>query len=141
MKIVEIATGDARYQDELDLRHRVLRAPLGMARGAFPGEERCRHWVALEESGALLGCVLLQPDGPRRGKLRQMAVAPERHGEGIGRALVLHLEAEALRAGLAEIVMHARATAVGFYERLGYAAAGDEFLEVGIPHRHMAKRL
>ena len=31
--------------------------------------------------------------------------------------------------------------AVGFYEKMGYVAKGDEFTEVSIPHYEMEKRL
>jgi predicted GNAT family N-acyltransferase len=37
--------------------------------------------------------------------------------------------------------MHARKTAVGFYEKLGYKRIGNEFLEVTIPHYAMEKAL
>ena len=39
------------------------------------------------------------------------------------------------------LVLHARATAVGFYERLGYRIEGPEFCEVTIPHYPMGKSL
>jgi predicted GNAT family N-acyltransferase len=39
------------------------------------------------------------------------------------------------------MVMNARKTAVGFYEKLGYNAKGDEFEEVTIPHFLMEKTL
>ena len=32
-------------------------------------------------------------------------------------------------------------TAVGFYEKLGYASVGHEFMEVGIPHLRMEKSI
>ena len=38
-------------------------------------------------------------------------------------------------------LMHARANAVGFYEKMGYKVIGDEFIEVTIPHYVMEKRL
>ncbi len=37
--------------------------------------------------------------------------------------------------------MHARKTAVGFYEKLGYFSTGGEFEEVTIPHNIMEKKL
>jgi len=39
------------------------------------------------------------------------------------------------------MVMHARKTALGFYEKLGYNVVGDEFTEVTIPHFVMEKNL
>jgi hypothetical protein len=37
--------------------------------------------------------------------------------------------------------MHARKTALGFYEKLGYSRQGEEFTEVTIPHYIMEKAL
>jgi predicted GNAT family N-acyltransferase len=37
--------------------------------------------------------------------------------------------------------LHARATAIDFYKRLGYSVCSEEFTEVGIPHRIMRKQL
>jgi ElaA protein len=31
--------------------------------------------------------------------------------------------------------------ATGFYEKLGFVIEGDEFLDAGIPHRHMRRAL
>jgi predicted GNAT family N-acyltransferase len=40
-----------------------------------------------------------------------------------------------------EIILHARETARGFYEKLRYEAEGDSFTEVGLPHLFMGKKL
>ncbi|RPJ34343.1 MAG: GNAT family N-acetyltransferase [Verrucomicrobiaceae bacterium] len=40
-----------------------------------------------------------------------------------------HLQARGFR----EFELHARRSAEGFYQRLGYTTVGDEFLEVTIP--------
>jgi predicted GNAT family N-acyltransferase len=37
--------------------------------------------------------------------------------------------------------MHARKSAAGFYERLGYNISGEEFKELTIPHYIMEKML
>jgi hypothetical protein len=39
------------------------------------------------------------------------------------------------------MILHARETAVPFYERLRYSPVGDVFQEVTLPHRLMEKRL
>ena len=43
--------------------------------------------------------------------------------------------------GYRKLCMHARKTARGFYEKLGYMVNGDEFMEVTIPHYTMEKAL
>jgi len=37
------------------------------------------------------------------------------------------------------MVLNARKTAVGFYEKLGYEKIGEEFPEINIPHYKMRK--
>jgi len=43
--------------------------------------------------------------------------------------------------GYKKIMMHARDTAIGFYEKLGYKITSDEFIEVNVPHHVMEKIL
>jgi predicted GNAT family N-acyltransferase len=130
------------YAEELDLRWRVLREPLGLGRDAveFPFEAESLHLVALE-AGRVVACVLFHPEGPGTGRLLQMAVEPWKQGTGLGTRLVRALEDEVARRGFREVTLHARDTAVGFYARLGYAPIGPPYLEVGIPHQNMRRRL
>lgn len=74
-------------------------------------------------------------------RMRQVAVVPELQGQGIGRAMVEYSEALARTVGFTRMILHARETAVAFYEKLGYAKVGERFVEVTIPHWAMAKRL
>jgi predicted GNAT family N-acyltransferase len=130
------------YAQELDLRWRVLRQPLGFAPDAvaFPFEAESLHLVALD-GGRVVGCVLFHPEGTETGRLFQMAVEPHRQGTGLGTRLVRTLERELARRGFREVVLHARDTAVGFYARLGYAPVGPPYSEVGIPHQNMRRAL
>jgi predicted GNAT family N-acyltransferase len=38
-------------------------------------------------------------------------------------------------------MMHARDSAIGFYEKFGYKVTGAPFTEVNLPHRLMEKQL
>jgi predicted GNAT family N-acyltransferase len=73
--------------------------------------------------------------------MRQVAVAVDAQGRGIGRLLVAEAEAESRRRGWTRMVLHARDAAIPFYLKHGYATEGEPYLEVGIPHRTMAKSL
>jgi GNAT superfamily N-acetyltransferase len=70
-----------------------------------------------------------------------MAVLSGLQGKGIGRVLMTFAENIARDRGYRKINMHARKTAVGFYEKLGYSISGPEFEEVTIPHFEMEKEL
>lgn len=78
---------------------------------------------------------------PSVGALGRLAVVEAARGTGIGVALVRAIEDAARAAGLSVVDLHAQAHATGFYERLGYAAYGEEFLDAGIPHRSMRRTL
>jgi len=77
-------------------------------------------FVARDTQG-LAGVVGLQLAGDR-GLLRSLVVAPERRGQGWGRALVTEAERAALREKLHELVLLTE-TAAPFFEHLGYRAA------------------
>ena len=142
-----ITPDDALYAREVELRFRVLREPLGYRREdvAFPFDAQSLHLVALQAGDTgpdVVGCVLFHPEGDGRGgRLYQMAVRPELQGQGLGARLVRHLEAALKARGVRHVHLHARASVVPFYERLGYAVEGEPYVEVGIPHRTMARDL
>ncbi len=75
------------------------------------------------------------------GHLGRIAVRAQDRGRGLGVALVVALEARAVQRRLAIAALSAQTHALGFYERLGYAAHGPEFDDAGLPHRWMTKRL
>lgn len=78
-------------------------------------------WVA-EQDGKVAGVVVLLPEDDHL-LLDNVAVAPEAHGKGVGRALVAFAEAEARRRGHAEIRLytHEKMTEnIAMYPRLGY---------------------
>jgi predicted N-acetyltransferase YhbS len=115
-----------------------------MARDTLPiagaAEDRSLHLIARLD-GATVGCVLFRPESATAGRLFQMAVAPSLQGQGLGARLVERLERELHARGYREVHLHARDSAIGFYERLGYAVHGDPFTEIGLPHHHMRKPL
>jgi GNAT superfamily N-acetyltransferase len=74
-------------------------------------------------------------------RLRQMAVPNNMQGKGVGRALMIFAENIARDLGYKRLSMHARKTALGFYQKLGYSVISPEFEEVTIPHYIMEKVL
>jgi predicted GNAT family N-acyltransferase len=105
---------------------------------ALDGE--CRHYVA-RIAGHPAGTARLRAYAPGVGKLERMAVRAGHRKSGVGRALLVRIEADATAEGMREIVLHAQDHALGFYARCGYAVDGDGFEEAGIPHHKMRKRL
>jgi predicted GNAT family N-acyltransferase len=95
------------------------------------------HAVAFDAEGAPIGTGRLLPDA----HIGRMAVLASARGKGVGVALLRALVAIAATKGMRELRLHAQRSAVGFYEREGFAASGDEYEEAGIPHRTMVRAL
>lgn len=65
-------------------------------------------------------------------------VLSKRRGEGLGAKVLEHgIEAARLEMGADNIFIEAQTYALAFYEKFGFKACGEEFLEDGIPHTPM----
>ena len=140
LKIID--HGSNEYQQMIKLRDDILRKPLGL--GFSPQElenEKDNMLIGAFEDDDMLGCCMLVEDNPETVRLRQMAVLNDLQGKGIGRALMNFAENLGRDRGYKVMSMHARKNAVGFYEKMGYKVASDEFTEITIPHYVMEKRL
>ena len=137
-----IEHGSGEYEETVALRDEVLRKPLGLSYDPteLAGEKDSFH-LALREGAELVACLVLKPLDEQCIKMRQLAVRESSQGKGCGRELVNYAESFVRELGYAEIVLHARETARGFYWKLGYVAEGDFFTEVGLPHLVMRKKL
>jgi ribosomal protein S18 acetylase RimI-like enzyme len=140
LKIIDHGTKE--YKQMVQLRNDILRKPLGLNLTAEELEkEKEEILIGAFEEEKMLGCCMLITMDPITVRLRQMAVLNNQQGKGIGRALMQFAENIARDRGFRKITMHARKTAIGFYEKLGYAVNGDQFEEVSIPHFIMEKVL
>ena len=70
-----------------------------------------------------------------------MAVQNNLQGKGIGASLMNFAETLAMDKGYKNLIMHARDSAIGFYEKFGYKIKGNEFVEVNLPHHILEKKL
>ena len=80
---------------------------------------------------------LLLPHDDEGAHIGRVAVLAEHRGTGAGRAVMQALHEIAVGRELRDITLAAQLHAMGFYERLGYFARGDVFLDAGIEHRWM----
>ena len=142
MAIKVIDHGSKEYKQMIALRQLLLRKPLGLT---FDEEELNAEkndiLIGCFDEDKMEGCCLLTTVEPGILRLRQMAVVSGLQGKGMGRAILQFAENIARDRGFKTIVMHARKTAVGFYEKLGYKITSAEFLEISIPHYLMEKML
>lgn len=98
----------------------------------------CIHMlVRLDGQPIGTGRLLLDDPPTERAHIGRVAVLSEQRRTGAGRVLMLALQDEARRLGRPGITLSAQLQAMPFYERLGYQARGDVFLDAAIEHRWM----
>lgn len=104
----------------------------------WDGEDpHCRHVIAEAADGTPIGTGRLMPGG----QIGRMAVRKPWRGRGVGSALLLALVEQARQEALPDCHLHAQVSAIPFYERHGFSAEGDVFMDANIPHRNMWRTL
>jgi N-acetylglutamate synthase-like GNAT family acetyltransferase len=142
IEIRQIHFGKDEYKEELQLRDRVLRKPLGLS--LFDEnltKEVSDFHIGAFDGKALIGVLILTVLRGGEVKMRQVGVEETWRGKNVGARLVVYAEDFAKKLGFRRVVLNARKSVVGFYERLGYEKIGGEFIEVTIPHQTMQKKL
>jgi len=150
VRIKHISMDDPLYAQEVALRTVVLLEPIGLSIEDYyqlaPGrEEQCEHFVAVVDHptgervvGTATLFVTQDEHNGRAGKVQQVCVDKQLQGEGIGRRLMIAIEARGFgELGLTSLCCHAQIAAIPFYDALGWAVEGEAFLEAGISHKHM----
>lgn len=105
-------------------------------------DPECRHFV-VEAAGHIVGTARLFPYDPEAGigKIGRIALLPEVRGRGWGRLLLKFMLDRAREAGYTVAILDAQTYLLAFYEAEGFVAEGEVFMDGGIPHRRMRRRL
>jgi predicted GNAT family N-acyltransferase len=100
-------------------------------------DEDSWHWLATDTKDAPIGTARLLRDG----QIGRMAVLSNYRKFGVGAALLEQAVEKARHLGFTRVFLNAQTHALGFYERAGFVAEGEEFQEAGIPHYRMTQTL
>lgn len=100
-------------------------------------DEAASHVIALDSHGQIIGTARLLDNG----HIGRMAVLPQWRHHGVGSAMLSALLRLARQKHLTRVFLHAQTTAIDFYTRHGFSVQGEEFMDAGIPHRHMERDL
>lgn len=137
----EIHLDTAEYALALELRRAVLLDPFGIDHEQAKSDDPAALHFGIFDERRCLATLLLVSQDPRIVKMRQVAVAEDCRGRGLGRMLTEHAEGAAGDHGFEKVIAHARAPALPFYLALGYQTVGEAFMEVGIVHHRVQKLL
>src|SRR3569832_959376 len=112
--------------------------PLELERDEHDG--KALHFIALDDGRSVGTARAMTVDDGRSAKIGRVAVCRSHRGSGIGKSLIAAIEEAPALKHVHNFLLDAQTHALRFYANLGYEAYGDEFIDVGIPHRHMHKR-
>jgi len=147
--IVRLVETEAERKAAFDLRIRVFVGEQGVPREEELDDydDAATHAVALMGNRVVGTGRMLTPDTSSHealggaARIGRMAVDAEWRRRGIGGRILTALEDVASQSGLDRAVLHAQTYVKSFYAGHGYVEEGDVFLEVGIEHVQMGKRL
>ncbi|TKD72386.1 GNAT family N-acetyltransferase [Pseudalkalibacillus hwajinpoensis] len=113
-----------------------------------PEEEEYDHYDSLDAAEHILILDMDQAIGTARwrvvkgiGKFERICILPSHRKLGIGNMIVGTLEELAALKGIDHVKLHGQVQAEGFYQKLGYRTDSEVFIEDGIPHVLMRKKL
>ncbi len=139
---VRRARGAAERQAARALRIEVFAGEQGVLAEAerSADDDEALHLLAAGDDSAVLGTCRLVFSGAAA-RLGRLVVRRDARRRGIATALLAEAEREARAAGAHLIVLNAQTAAEPLYERAGYVARGERFVQEGIEHVTMRKEL
>lgn len=118
------------------LRYRVLSEPAGHPHGTEKDdyEPISEHFMAVDESGQILGAVKIYEKNVQVGHISHLVVVPEFQHKGIGRMLLQHVEQRAREKGYKIVGTMSRVTATAYFEKMGFKITALPALHLGTVH-------
>lgn len=138
---VKKVTNEQEYRDAVAVRRKVFideqRVPEDLELDEY--EDTATHFVAYDEERAVGAgrCRLLNG----RCKIERICVLPDCRKKGIGIAIMAAIEQFASEKQWNELKLNSQTHAEKFYKRLGFETTSGEFLDAGIPHVTMLKKI
>lgn len=99
----------------------------------------CDHILVYYHGGAVgTGRLNIEKDSA---KLERICILKPYRKFGLGKVIIQKLEEIAKRKEINHVKLHGQTKAEGFYKKLGYQTSSNVFIEDGIPHILMTKKL
>jgi len=142
MTDVRPARDAAEVRAALDLRHEVfvIEQHVPVEEEYDEHDDTALHLVAVEDDGRIVATARVVMDGATA-KLGRVAVAKEARRRGIASRLIEESEAYARSRGARRIALAAQTGALPLYEKAGYIAYGERFMDANLEHLMMHKQL
>ncbi|BDZ31514.1 GNAT family N-acetyltransferase [Lactiplantibacillus sp. WILCCON 0030] len=99
------------------------------------------HYVLYDDAGAAVATARMTPESAQQLHIQRVATLKAARGQGYAQALIKQLLQDGQQQGYQEAVLGAQVTAQGFYQQLGFKPFGERFMEAGLLHQNMHRKL
>ena len=103
-------------------------------------DEICDHLIGYLDNLAV-GTARIRYIDDKTVKIERLAVLSTARGQGIGKKIMEEALLIIASKDIAEVVINAQEYVKALYYKLGFAQEGEIFIEAGIPHVKMRKKL
>ncbi|MEH7307943.1 GNAT family N-acetyltransferase [Neobacillus drentensis] len=102
-------------------------------------EDEAKHFIMYHDGSPVGAGRFRLVDG--YGKVERICVLKEARKIGAGRAIMDSIENFARENDIHKLKLNAQTHAIPFYAGLGYEVVSEEFMDAGIPHQTMVKKI
>jgi len=138
----KLVTGDDELQEAVEVRRQVFVREQGIEEDlVFDGYDREALHMVVKDGERTIGSARVRFLTDNQAKLERMAVLKRYRHKGIGREMLLFLDAVWKDKQMQQVIIHAQLEVVPFYKLCGFDELGLPFQEAGIKHIKMRKQL
>jgi len=129
------------WQQTIPIRHQVLWPTEAPEYCKVEGDETALHVGVMVEDGLVCVASIYIEVESKTARLRKFATLAAYQGKGIGTHLIHHLIDILTKQGVAYFWFDARASALSFYQRLGFQTSSEVFYKNQVPFYKMHQNL
>lgn len=121
----------------LDIRHQVLWPQLPREASLVEGDNNALHF-GVQYEGRTVSCLSVFMLDNSTCQIRKFATLQACQGQGFGGFLFQSVLENMAAAGVSNVCLDARTSAVGFYRKFGFMPEGETFFKKGVEYVRMA---
>jgi len=138
----KLVTGDAELQEAFEVRRQVfVREQSILEDLVFDGRDEEALHMVVKDGERVIGSARVQFLADNQAKLERMAILKRYRRKGIGKEMLLFLDAVWKDKQVQQVIIHAQLEVVPFYKLYGFDELGLPFREAGIKHIKMSKQV
>jgi len=138
----KLVTGDVELQEAFEVRRQVFVREQGISEDlVFDGHDREALHMVVEDGERVIGSARVQFLAGNQAKLERMAVLKRYRRKGIGKEMLLFLDAVWKDKQVQQVIIHAQLEVAPFYKLCSFDELGLPFREAGIKHIEMRKQV